>query len=101
MPYRSFKTADGDILFGGANDRLFGLLCNGLGHPEWAADERFSNNSSRVQNRGALESMIEAVTSTKSTQEWLDIFDGTGLPYAKVNDLKDTLTHEHGKIFSA
>lgn len=33
---------------------------------------------------------------TKTTQEWLDIFDGTGLPYAKVNDLMDTLNHEHG-----
>lgn len=34
---------------------------------------------------------------SKSTQEWLDKFDGTGLPYAKVNDLMDTLTHEHGE----
>jgi hypothetical protein len=36
---------------------------------------------------------------SKTTREWLEIFDGTGLPYAKVNDLMDTLSHEHGTLF--
>ncbi|KAF0634650.1 hypothetical protein FPSE5266_20423 [Fusarium pseudograminearum] len=98
VPYRSFKTADGDILIGGANDRLFGILCRCLGNPEWSSDARFADNSSRVLNREVLESMIENLTQTKPTSEWLDIFDGTGLPYAKVNDLKDTLQHEHADI---
>jgi succinate--hydroxymethylglutarate CoA-transferase len=95
VPYRSFKTTDGDILIGGANDRLFGILCKSLGYPQWASDERFAVNSSRVLNREVLEAMIEEVTQSKPTSEWLSIFEGTGLPYAKVNDLKDTLEHEH------
>ncbi|KAI8689645.1 Mitochondrial thiamine pyrophosphate carrier 1 [Fusarium sp. Ph1] len=95
VPYRAFRTSDGDILIGGANDRLFGVLCNCLGKPEWASDERFSTNSSRVANREVLEKWIEDATKSKTTQEWLDIFEGTGLPYAKVNDLKDTLNHPH------
>ncbi|RMJ09218.1 hypothetical protein CDV36_011157 [Fusarium kuroshium] len=95
VPYRAFRTSDGDILIGGANDRLFGVLCNCLGKSEWASDERFSTNSSRVANREVLEKWIEDTTKSKTTQEWLDIFEGTGLPYAKVNDLKDTLNHPH------
>ncbi|KAJ1329859.1 succinate--hydroxymethylglutarate CoA-transferase [Microdochium nivale] len=95
VPYRAFRTSDGDFLVGGANDRLFGVLCAGLGVPEWASDARFSTNSSRVANREVLEKNIEDITATKTTQEWLQIFEGTGLPYAKVNDLKDTLEHEH------
>ncbi|KAL2691436.1 hypothetical protein Neosp_001821 [[Neocosmospora] mangrovei] len=98
VPYRAFRTNDGDILIGGANDRLFGILCTCLGKPEWASDERFSTNSSRVANREVLEKWIEDATKSKTTQEWLDIFEGTGLPYAKVNDLKDTLNHPHGKV---
>ncbi|KAG7149901.1 Succinate--hydroxymethylglutarate CoA-transferase like protein [Verticillium longisporum] len=73
VPYRAFKSSDGDILFGGGNDRLFAILAKGL------------------------EKWIEDVTRTKTTQEWLDIFDGTGLPYAKVNDLMDTTQHRHVK----
>jgi succinate--hydroxymethylglutarate CoA-transferase len=97
VPYRSFRTADGDILFGGGNDRLFGILAQGLGRPEWSSDERFADNSSRVAHRDILEPWIEEATKTKTTQEWMDIFDGTGLPYAKVNDLLETVTHPHGK----
>jgi succinate--hydroxymethylglutarate CoA-transferase len=97
VPYRAFKTADGDVLFGGGNDRLFGILSKGLGKPEWATDERFAVNSGRVANRDLLEPMIEEITMGKTTQEWLDIFDGTGLPYAKVNDLLDTVRHKHGR----
>ncbi|CAH0035291.1 unnamed protein product [Clonostachys rhizophaga] len=93
VPYRGFRTSDGDIMIGGANDRLFGVLCQCLGKPEWAADERFATNSSRVANRTVLEKWIEDITMTRPTQAWLDRFEGTGLPYAKVNDLKDTLEH--------
>lgn len=97
VPYRAFRTTDGDVLFGGGNDRLFGILCKGLGRPDWSTDERFSTNSQRVANRDVLEKWIEDITSTRTTQEWLEVFDGTGLPYAKVNDLMDTLTHKHGQ----
>ena len=39
--------------------------------------------------------MIEKITSTKTTKEWLDLLDGSGMPYAAINDVKDTLEHEH------
>ncbi|KAF5582085.1 alpha-methylacyl-coa racemase [Fusarium pseudocircinatum] len=100
VPYRAFRTKDGDILIGGANDRLFGVLCRCLGQDDWATDERFSTNSARVANRDVLERMIEDITSSKLSKEWLDIFEGTGLAYAKINDIKDTLEHSHGKSHS-
>lgn len=95
MPYRSFKTRDGDILLGGGNDRLFGILCDGLGQPEWKENPKFGTNSQRVANRIELEAEIEKITTTKTTREWLDVFDGEGLPYAAVNDVQTTLQHEH------
>lgn len=97
VPYQGFATADSNILLGGGNDRLFGVMCTKLGHPEWAVDERFSTNGERVRNREVLEPMIESITRTKSTKEWLEVFDGSGLPYAAVNDVKDTLEHPHGE----
>lgn len=97
VPYRSFKTKDGDILFGGGNDRLFGILCDGLGRPEWKEDPRFKVNASRVAHRDELEAEIEKMSVTRTTQEWLDVFEGKGMPYAAVNDVLGTLTHEHTK----
>ncbi len=79
VPYRAFKTADGDILLGGGNDRLYGILCQKLGKPEWAMDDRFRTNALRVENRDTLESLIEKETQKKSTRELLEIFEGSGM----------------------
>lgn len=97
VPYKAFKTKDGDILFGGGNDRLFGILCEGLGKPEWKDDPKFKINSQRVANRDELESAIEQISTQKTTQEWLEVFEGSGMPYAAVNDVQGTLNHVHTK----
>jgi succinate---hydroxymethylglutarate CoA-transferase len=97
VPYKGFRTADGDVMLGGGNDRLFGIICDKLGRPEWKTDARFVTNDVRVQNRDVLEAMIEEITSTKTTTEWLQILEGSGMPYAAINDVKDTLEHEHVK----
>jgi succinate--hydroxymethylglutarate CoA-transferase len=44
VPYRAFKTNDGDILLGGGNDRLFGVLCDRLGRPEWKEHPNYVTN---------------------------------------------------------
>lgn len=98
VPYRGFKTKDGDIMLGGGNDRLFGVMCDRLGQNAWAKDDRFSTNSARVKNRETLEAAIEEITTSKTTQEWLAILDGSGMPYAAINDVKKTMEHEHGKL---
>lgn len=97
MPYKSFETKDGGILVGGGNDKLFGILCDGLGQPQWKDDPRYKANSDRVAHRDELEAKIEEITKTKTTQEWLDIYEGKGMPYAAVNDVQGTLNHEHTK----
>jgi crotonobetainyl-CoA:carnitine CoA-transferase CaiB-like acyl-CoA transferase len=79
VPYKAFKTSDGDILLGGGNDRLYGVLCTRIGKPEWITDERFKVNASRVKNRDTLEDLIEHETKQKTTQEWLDILEGCGM----------------------
>jgi succinate--hydroxymethylglutarate CoA-transferase len=96
VPYKAFKTSDGDVLLGGGNDRLFGVLCDKLGKREWASDERFVTNALRVRNRDLLEGLIEAETRKKTTKEVLGLLEGSGMPYAGINDVWDTLGHEHG-----
>ena len=53
-PYQAIRCADGYITLAAANDRLFERLCELLGHPEWAADPRFANDTVRVRNRALL-----------------------------------------------
>jgi crotonobetainyl-CoA:carnitine CoA-transferase CaiB-like acyl-CoA transferase len=81
VPYKGFKTSDGDIMLGGGNDRLFGILCERLGKPEWTKDTRFATNADRVKHRDELEHLIEEVTATKTTQQWLEILENSSMPY--------------------
>lgn len=97
VPYKGFETKDGDVMIGGGNDRLFGILCDKLKKPEWPTDPRFKTNGDRVKNRVVLEEMIAEVTRTKTTGQWLEVFEGSGMPYAAVNDVKDTLEHVQTK----
>ncbi|KAK2750942.1 hypothetical protein FQN57_000016 [Myotisia sp. PD_48] len=95
VPYQGYKTKDGDILLGGGNDRLYGVICDRLGHPEWKSDPRFISNNLRVKNRAVLDKMIEDITVQKTTQEWLDILEGSGMPYSAINDIQGTLNNKH------
>jgi len=95
VPYESFPTKDGDILLGGGNDRLYSILCTKLQKSEWITDERFVTNDVRVKYRSTLVPMIAEKTKQKTTQEWLEIFEGSGMPYAPVNDIQTTLSHDH------
>ncbi|EEP82456.1 hypothetical protein UREG_07321 [Uncinocarpus reesii 1704] len=95
VPYRGYKTKDGDILLGGGNDNLFGILCQRLGHPEWKTDPRFVTNNLRVKNRPVIDGLIEETVKQKTTQEWLEILEGSGMPYSAVNDIQGTLNHTH------
>lgn len=82
-------------MLGGGNDRLFGILCDGLERPEWKTSPKFNTNEHRVAHRDELEDAIEVITKEKTTKEWLDIFENSGLPYAAVNDVQNSLNHSH------
>lgn len=97
VPYKGFKTGDGDILLGAGNDRLFGILCDKLGKSEWPLDERFHTNSARVKHRALLEGLIETETKKRTTAEWLELLNESGMPYAAVKDIQETMNHEHGE----
>lgn len=88
VPYKAFQTSDGDILLGGGNDRLYGVLCTRIGKPEWILDDRFKTNALRVKNRNELEELIENETRKKTTAEWLEVLEGCGMreSYYYIND---------------
>lgn len=54
-------------------------------------------NAVRVKNRVELERLIEDETVQKTTDEWLQILEGSAMPYAKINDVQKTLEHEHSE----
>jgi succinate--hydroxymethylglutarate CoA-transferase len=64
-----------------------------LGRPELARDERFSTNDARVENRTALNAVLHEIFKTKTTDEWLGVFEGSSLPYGPVNTIERAFGH--------
>jgi crotonobetainyl-CoA:carnitine CoA-transferase CaiB-like acyl-CoA transferase len=85
-PYQAIRCADGYITLGAANDRLFQWTCELLGHPEWAQDPAYANDTLRVRNRAALVGQIEAITVLQTRDYWLAQFDAAGIPCGPINN---------------
>jgi crotonobetainyl-CoA:carnitine CoA-transferase CaiB-like acyl-CoA transferase len=85
-PYQAYACSDGHLVVAAPNDRLFGRLCEVLGHPEWPEDRRFATNQERFKNLAALNALIEPVLSAHPRQHWQEKLEAAGVPSAPVRD---------------
>ena len=92
-PYQAFRTSDGWINIGGANQANWERIADVLGHPEWCVDARFATNSDRMANRETLASAMNAVLATRTKVEWIVAFDAAGVPVGPVHTIGEALGH--------
>ena len=93
-PYQVFRTRDGALMVAAGNDRLFESLCEAVGLPELATDERFATNPDRVRNRAELVALLEERFATQTQATWLERLDRAGVPAAPVQDIAEVAEHE-------
>ena len=94
-PYQALRCADGYLTIGAANDRTFRRLCEALGHPEWADDPEYRDDTHRIRNREALVARIEAVLETRPRSHWLKLLDARGVPCGPINDYAEVMADPH------
>ena len=92
-PYQAFRTDDGWINIGGANQANWERIAGVLGHPEWCADPRFATNSARMENIDVLAALMEMVLVTRSKADWIAAFEAAAVPVGPVNSLGEALNH--------
>jgi crotonobetainyl-CoA:carnitine CoA-transferase CaiB-like acyl-CoA transferase len=93
-PYQVFPTRDGELMVAGGNDRLYGALCEVLGLPELAEDERFRTNPDRVRNREELVAILSERLREQDTAHWHALLVEAGVPAAPVADVADVAEAE-------
>ncbi|XP_063014357.1 succinate--hydroxymethylglutarate CoA-transferase isoform X2 [Melospiza melodia melodia] len=92
VPYQAFKTKDGYIVVGAGNDHQFVTVCKILNLPEVSKDSRYKTNTLRVQNRKELIDILSTRFSEKATMEWLQLFEGSGVPYGPINNMQQVFS---------
>ncbi|KAM3959169.1 succinyl-CoA:glutarate CoA-transferase [Aphomia sociella] len=97
VPYQAFKTKDGEIVIGTGSNAQFADFCKLINKEELIDDERFKDNSARVQNRDEIIRIISDVMITKTKKEWFAVFSNASFPNGPVNKMKDVFEDEHVK----
>jgi crotonobetainyl-CoA:carnitine CoA-transferase CaiB-like acyl-CoA transferase len=89
VPYRTFQAVDHPIVVAVGNDAQFRVLCDVIGAPELARDERYATNGARVVNRGTLEPALQEIISKMHAHELLESLHARSVPAGPVNTIAE------------
>lgn len=95
VPYQVFEVApaaDGSkdhLILAVGNDSQYAKFCAVANIPELATNPLFSTNRNRVQNRGQLVPILEAVMKTRSKADWLGALEAAKVPCGAINSLAE------------
>jgi len=87
VPYQAFKTADGFLVLGVANESIWRRFCAAIGRAELTDDPRFATNANRVENRKSLISILLEIFLARDTQTWLNLLQQAEVPCAPVQTI--------------
>lgn len=94
-PYQALRTADGHVIVAANNDRLWVRLCEAIGRPELADDERFRTNLDRLDRVDELAAELESTLRTRTTDEWVPILLEAGTPAGKIANYREVVDDPH------
>jgi crotonobetainyl-CoA:carnitine CoA-transferase CaiB-like acyl-CoA transferase len=89
VPYQVFAASDGHIIVAVGNENQYTRLCEVIGRPDLASDERFATNAARVNNRNELIAALREISLTRTMRQWLDALERAGVPCGPINTVAD------------
>jgi len=86
-PYDAFEARDGWLVIATGSNKLFRSLCQVIGRPELATDERFRSHRGRARNRERINDEVRAWVAERTRDEVLAALGpaGANLPCAQVS----------------
>jgi formyl-CoA transferase/CoA:oxalate CoA-transferase len=94
VPYRNFNCADRELTVAVASDKLWKSFCAAIGRTELTDHPDYRTNPLRVQNRAALEPVLEGVFRTSSAAHWALLLSKHGVPCSLVRNLQEVIDDE-------
>ncbi|MYG98495.1 MAG: CoA transferase [Acidimicrobiaceae bacterium] len=91
VPYRTYPTADGELVVTVGNDTQFARFAQVLGCDGWSSDPRFARNADRVANRDLLDGLIRDRMVTRTRTEWSADLEANGIPCVPINSVAEAL----------
>jgi crotonobetainyl-CoA:carnitine CoA-transferase CaiB-like acyl-CoA transferase len=96
MPSQVFRSKDSFFAMVGAAH--WDRFTKALGKPEWNDDPHYSDIHYRIKNYDAMIELVESITTTKTTAEWMPIFEAHNVAAAPVNTVEQGLEDPGVKV---
>jgi formyl-CoA transferase len=94
-PYDSFQAADGSLVIGAGNDKLWQLLCGLMNRPDLAAKQEWARVRDRVQNHAAVKVEVEKWTQQYKVADLVKMMLDAGVPAAPINNIEQVVNDPH------
>jgi crotonobetainyl-CoA:carnitine CoA-transferase CaiB-like acyl-CoA transferase len=90
-PYQAFRAKDDYFAMAAGNDGLWRAVCEVIGLPALAGDERFKSTTLRARNQAALEQILESEFAKHAAEDLIERFRAAGVPCAPINTYSKVL----------
>lgn len=87
IPTGVFTTSDGNINIAVAGQAIWKRFCTAIGREDLIDHPDYADGPSRSDNRHALNAIIDAITRTKTSEQWVTLFNETGVPSGPINTI--------------
>ena len=94
-PYQAFRTADGWVTIGGANQANWERLVRVLNAPQLLQDARFASNAERMKHLQALTESLNAILRAWNNKDLIKALEAAGVPCGPINSIADVAADPH------
>jgi len=96
VPTNTYRCADGKFIVIGANgDSIFKRLCEKMGRPDMAADQRLDDNAGRVKHEAEIDEAIARWTKALESATALALLEEARVPSGPIYSVADMMVNEH------
>ncbi len=92
-PYETFRCSDGYVNIGCGNEVIWRRFCEAIGMTQLLEDSRFATNADRVENRSALNQILDPLLQTRTAAEWIEILRPRSIPVGPIHSVGEVLEH--------
>ena len=85
----TFETADGHIMVATGTEAQATSFLESIGLSDRLGEPMLIENASRIANHGAVQSIINPIIKTRTSDEWVAILEQRNIPVAKVRNIAE------------
>lgn len=97
VPYHTFLCADGRVVIGAPNERIWKRFAKAVGRERWLEDARFASNKDRCANKQAVLAEIQEAVVHMTRAEILELLDREEVPCGPIH----TVAEAYGSALAA